>query len=156
MRRIATVLILLSAFTILGVTLFYAYKHQPVEENEPTSEVQVGVVNEREENAISQEQGGYVDPYGYQETIPENEIQAYIIEVFGESADWALRVAFCESTFNPNVSNGVYSGLFQFHPSTFKSTPIGQAGYSIWDWKAQVRATHWMYEQGRKDEWGCK
>lgn len=33
-------------------------------------------------------------------------------------------LAYCESRFNPNVTNGIYGGLYQFSASTWKSTRI--------------------------------
>jgi hypothetical protein len=68
---------------------------------------------------------------------------------------WALRVAACESTFNPYAWNpSGASGLFQFMPSTWRTTPYGTA--SIWDPMAQALAARWMYENGRIGEWVCR
>jgi hypothetical protein len=69
---------------------------------------------------------------------------------------WALRVAACESSFNPyavNAHSGA-SGLFQFMPSTWRTTPFGYA--SIWDPTAQAQAARWMYDRGRVSEWVCR
>src|SRR5256884_10010592 len=59
---------------------------------------------------------------------------AAIYAVFGNSPglSWALRVANCESHYNPlavNRSSGA-SGLFQFMPSTWNANFPGQ---EIWD-----------------------
>lgn len=73
------------------------------------------------------------------------------------AVQWALRVAKCESGYNPAAHNpSGASGLFQFLPSTFASTPIGKAGGSIWDPVASAQAAAWMYSQGRQNEWSCK
>jgi soluble lytic murein transglycosylase-like protein len=69
---------------------------------------------------------------------------------------WALRVAACESGFNPYAVNRYSgaSGLFQFLPSTWRTTPFGNA--SIWDPTAQAQAARWMYDNGRVGEWVCR
>ena len=67
------------------------------------------------------------------------------------------RKARCETggTFNPGVENSSgASGLFQFLPSTFASTPY--ARFSIWSPYASALAAGWMHEQGRGDEWTCR
>jgi soluble lytic murein transglycosylase-like protein len=69
---------------------------------------------------------------------------------------WALRVAACESGFNPNAVNPYSgaSGLFQFLPSTWRTTPFGNA--YIFDPMAQALAARWMYDNGRVGEWVCR
>jgi len=65
------------------------------------------------------------------------------------------RLAKCESTFNPNAVNRISnaSGLFQYLPSTWKTTPY--ADQDIFNPEAQVLATIWMFRQGRYREWEC-
>ena len=82
---------------------------------------------------------------------------AAIYAVFGNSPglSWALRVANCESHYNPlaiNRSSGA-SGLFQFMPSTWNSNFPGQ---NIWDPYAQARAALVFYNAGRQSAWTCK
>ena len=75
---------------------------------------------------------------------------------FGQSPGILLRKAGCESHFWPyarNRSSGA-SGLFQFLPSTWRSTPFG--GFSIWDPFAQSLAAGWMHRMGRGNEWSCR
>ena len=91
---------------------------------------------------------------------PSGSIQQIIIGAFqsqGQAAvDWGLRIAKCESTYNPRAVNpSGAEGLFQFMPSTFANTPPGRAGGSIWDPVAQSQAAAWMYSQGRQSEWQC-
>jgi hypothetical protein len=80
-----------------------------------------------------------------------------IYAVFGSSPGltWALRVAHCESRYNPlavNASSGA-SGLFQFMPSTWNAY---FAGWNIWDPYAQARAALVFYNRGATNAWTCK
>jgi hypothetical protein len=82
---------------------------------------------------------------------------AAIYAVFGNSPGltWALRVANCESHYNPlsvNRSSGA-SGLFQFMPSTWNANFPGQ---NIWDPYAQARGALTFYNAGRQSAWTCK
>lgn len=82
---------------------------------------------------------------------------AAIYAVFGSSPGltWALRVANCESHYNPlavNRSSGA-SGLFQFMPSTWNANFPGQ---NIWDPMAQARGALVFYNAGRQSAWTCK
>jgi hypothetical protein len=73
--------------------------------------------------------------------------------VYGNGATlWAL--ARCESNLNPQARNASgSSGLLQFMPSTFASTPY--RGFSIWSPYANALAGGWMLTQGRRGEWVC-
>lgn len=63
---------------------------------------------------------------------------------------WGTRVAACESGGSASAQNASgATGLFQFMPSTFASTPQGQSGASITDPTASAQAAAWMYSQGR-------
>lgn len=70
------------------------------------------------------------------------------------------RKAACETggTLSPFAYNrGSHaSGLFQFLPSTWRSTPYGR--YSIWDPYANALAAAWMHSPavGRGGEWVCR
>lgn len=82
---------------------------------------------------------------------------AAIYAVFGNSPglSWALRVANCESHYNPlavNRSSGA-SGLFQFMPSTWNANFPGQ---NIWDPYTQARGALVFYNAGRQSAWTCK
>jgi len=69
---------------------------------------------------------------------------------------WWLRVAHCESGFNPRAYNpaGPYYGLFQFLMGTFKATPYGSG--DIYDPVANANAAAWKWAHGGAGAWGCK
>lgn len=93
-------------------------------------------------------------------TYPAGTVQDIITKAFtpyGPTAvAWGLRVAKCESGYNPRAYNGAgpYYGLFQFLMSTFKATPYG--GQDIYDPVANASAAAWKYSQGGAGAWGCK
>jgi soluble lytic murein transglycosylase-like protein len=65
------------------------------------------------------------------------------------------RKAWCESRFDPWARNGSEaSGLFQFLPSTWRTTPY--AGFSVFDPFANALAAGWMHSVGRGGEWSCR
>ncbi|HKV67858.1 MAG TPA: transglycosylase SLT domain-containing protein [Gaiellales bacterium] len=66
------------------------------------------------------------------------------------------RRAWCESRMNPgayNASSGS-SGLFQFIPSTWRTTPYARR--SIWSAHYNALAAAWMVRVGRGGEWVCR
>lgn len=65
------------------------------------------------------------------------------------------RKAQCESGLNPYAQNpSEASGLYQFLPSTWRSTPFGV--FSIWSPYANALAAGWMHTHGRGGEWVCR
>jgi soluble lytic murein transglycosylase-like protein len=74
----------------------------------------------------------------------------------GQAAvDWGLRVAACESGYNPNAHNASgASGVFQFMPGTWKGTPYGNQ--NIFDASANVNAAAWYYQKNGGGAWSCK
>ena len=71
---------------------------------------------------------------------------------------WALRVARCESGYNPyavNTSSGA-SGVFQFLPSTWAHTPF--ASKSVFDRVANVHAAACYFEATGQtgSPWSCR
>jgi soluble lytic murein transglycosylase-like protein len=67
-----------------------------------------------------------------------------------------LRVARCESNLDPYNVTPPYSasGLFQFLPGTWASTPY--ANDDIFDPVANANAAGWMWSVGRRNEWVCQ
>ncbi len=100
-------------------------------------------------------------------TVPDSGDTTYtrdeIIQIIYAAADRygqpradMLRVAQCESVLDPNAvnaSSGV-SGLFQFLPSTWATTPY--ANEDIFDPVANANAAGWMWANGRRNEWHCQ
>jgi len=86
-----------------------------------------------------------------------------IINLIYEAADYygqpradMLRVARCESLLNPSLIHPAYSasGLFQFLPGTWATTPY--AGFNILNPVANAYAAAWMWSVGRCGEWVCQ
>ena len=75
---------------------------------------------------------------------------------YGQNGDDMLRVAQCESGLDPYNVTSPYSasGLFQFLPGTWASTPF--AGEDIFDPVANANAAGWMWSVGRRNEWVCQ
>lgn len=75
--------------------------------------------------------------------------------VYDVSSATLWRKARCESGLEVYARNpSGASGLFQFLPSTWRSTPFG--GFSIWSPYANALAAGWMHRVGRGGEWVCK
>ena len=90
-------------------------------------------------------------------TGPIQDIITKAFTPYGPTAvAWGLRVARCESGYNPRAYNaaGPYYGLFQFLMSTFKATPYGSG--DIYDPVANANAAAWKYANGGASAWGCK
>lgn len=75
---------------------------------------------------------------------------------YGQPREDMLRVATCESELTPTAVNPTSqaSGLFQFLPSTWETTPY--ADEDIFDPVANARAAAWMWDNGRRNEWVCQ
>jgi hypothetical protein len=89
----------------------------------------------------------------------EQEIINLIYEAaayYGQNGDDMLRVARCESLLNPSLIHPAYqaSGLFQFLPGTWATTPY--ASQYILDPVANAYAAAWMWSVGRRGEWVCQ
>lgn len=74
--------------------------------------------------------------------------------VYG-NCDTLWRRARCESGLSPTAHNpSGASGLLQFLPSTWATTPF--ARFSIWSPYANAFAGAWMIAHGRGGEWVCQ
>jgi len=87
-------------------------------------------------------------------------IQDIILTAFAPQGagaqQWALRIAKCESGYNPNAVNrsSGASGLFQFMPSTWAHLPW--AGQSVFDPVANAQAAAYYYQHSGSGPWSCK
>lgn len=79
---------------------------------------------------------------------------------WGADPNQLLRVAWCESRYNPfaiNARSGA-SGLFQFMPATWaaNSARAGYAGASPFDTVASANTAAYMFRNGQAWQWACK
>ena len=77
----------------------------------------------------------------------------------GADPDQLLRVAWCESRYNPNAVNpSGASGLFQFMPATWAANSVraGFAGASVFDPAAAANVAAWMFARGSAGQWTCR
>jgi uncharacterized protein YabE (DUF348 family) len=77
----------------------------------------------------------------------------------GADAEQLLRVAWCESRFNPGAYNASgASGLFQFMPRTWAANSVraGYAGASVFDPVASANVAAWMFAHGSANLWTCR
>ena len=101
--------------------------------------------------------GAYAPPSAPRPSV--GVVQDLIRRAFGPqgqgAVDWGLRVAACESGYNPNAYNSSgASGVFQFMPGTFRGTPYGSQ--NIFDASANVNAAAWYFQQHGGGAWSCK
>jgi soluble lytic murein transglycosylase-like protein len=93
-------------------------------------------------------------------SAPAGSIQQIILDAFAPlgagGQQWALRVAKCESGYNPNAVNrgSGASGLFQFMPSTWASMP--QHNQSVFNPVANAQAAAVLYQRSGPNQWSCK
>lgn len=75
--------------------------------------------------------------------------------ITGWRRSWLLRIPACESGWNPYARNpSGSSGLYQFLPSTWATTPYARR--SIWSAFWQPYAAAYMLRAGRSGEWVCR
>jgi hypothetical protein len=94
---------------------------------------------------------------------PPSEIAAIISAAaakYGVEQETLLRVAYCESRYDPLAYNGILgaSGLFQIIPGTWRmnSDWAGYGGTSVWDPVANANVAAWMFSRGESRQWACK
>ncbi|MEP6693112.1 MAG: transglycosylase SLT domain-containing protein, partial [Chloroflexota bacterium] len=79
---------------------------------------------------------------------------------WGADPSQLLRVAWCESRYNPyalNARSGA-AGLFQFMPATWAANSVraGYAGASVFDPVASANTAAYMFRNGQAWQWSCK
>jgi len=94
---------------------------------------------------------------------PPAEIEAIIRAAaakYGVDPETLLRVAYCESRYDPLAYNGVLgaSGLFQIIPGTWRANSVaaGYGGASVWDPVANANVAAWMFSKNQAGQWACK
>lgn len=79
---------------------------------------------------------------------------------YGVDPETLLRVAYCESRYDPLAYNSILgaSGLFQIIPGTWLSNSVaaGYAGASVWDPVANANVAAWMFSTGKSGQWACR
>jgi hypothetical protein len=94
---------------------------------------------------------------------PDDYTEDDLIQIINDAADYygqsrkdMQRVARCESQLVPTAVNPATgdSGLFQFNPGTWLTTPYAE--YDIFDPRASAYAAGWMWSVGRRNEWVCQ
>lgn len=90
------------------------------------------------------------------------QIKLWIIKTALEykvSTDYAIRLAACESNFNPEAFNpkdpqGGAHGLFQYlRPTWNKWQKESGIKGNIYDWRAQIEMTMWGLSKNRQNAW---
>ena len=78
---------------------------------------------------------------------------------WGADPTQLLRVAWCESRYNPSAYNASgASGLFQFMPRTWAANSVraGYGGASVFDPVASANVAAYMFSIGQAGQWTCK
>lgn len=78
---------------------------------------------------------------------------------WGADPTQLLRVAWCESRYNPLAYNASgASGLFQFMPRTWAANSVraGYSGASVFDPVASANTAAYMFGNGQAWQWSCK
>lgn len=88
------------------------------------------------------------------------DVEDLIRAEFGDLADQALSVAWCESRYHPDAVNGPSRGLFQIHEvhADQWAAVIGRSYWSSWDDPAaNTTFARWLYRKaGGWGPWSCK
>lgn len=125
--------------------------HQPVSQDLKSDREQMLEAAVQERTAAPAVQAAAQQPPSVQDIIRE------AFQPLGDqSVDWAEKIAFCESTYNPNAVNASSGaeGLFQFLPSTWQGTPFAAA--SPFDPSANAHAAAWLLQTYGPSQWECQ
>ena len=100
---------------------------------------------------------------GTRSPTPSGDIEGIIRAAatrWGADETQLLRVAYCESRYNPNAYNASSgaSGVFQFLATTWapNSVRAGYAGASVFDPVANVNTAAYMFANQQARQWQCK
>lgn len=89
---------------------------------------------------------------------PVGNIQEAICNAFGRACAWALRVAKCESGFNPRATNGQFRGLFQIGVK-YHAARTQRMGYTLdqlWEPGPNIAVALAIYHEQGGSPWQCK
>ena len=116
-------------------------------------QTQAGSTDQKSNGTIASEASGW---------LSEVEVRALISEYFNpEDVNKAIRIAWCESRFNPqsiNLRTGA-TGMFQHLPRYWKerSGAAGFSGAELTDPEASIAAAAWaVYHGGGWDVFACR
>ena len=95
----------------------------------------------------------YKEKENEEEILSVKEKIVYYADIFGVNSETALRIADCESKFNPNAENvnGSATGVYQFIRKTWKNNCDGD----VYNADANIICFMRMYPTN-KDWWECK
>lgn len=87
-------------------------------------------------------------------TSEQDEIVAYIHQIFKEQGDNAVKIAQCESRLNPlavghNTNGSTDTGIFQVN------SIHGVAGYFLTNWRTNVDVAYTIYQRNGWNAWVC-
>ncbi len=85
----------------------------------------------------------------------EMSITEMIKAVFGSRSGEALRVARCESRYDPNARNGSYVGVFQIHHRNHAWRIEKVGGKDLYDPLTNVRVAHSLMKDKGWGPWTC-
>lgn len=101
-------------------------------------------------------------------TANSGNIEQIIIEAanrYGIDPGYAIQIAVCESTLNPNAVNYNYAEIAGHHPSGLyqhltnywpaRAAKYGYEGASVFDPVANANVTMAMWRDGSKGLWEC-
>jgi hypothetical protein len=93
-------------------------------------------------------------------TVPLEQYRAWMAEAraqhpYSEPLEvmWALMI--CESSGDPNLTDGRYNGLFQYDGATWAGDWNPYRDSPILDPRAQIFATAKAWQDGNQHWWGC-
>ncbi len=81
--------------------------------------------------------------------------EARTLHPYSETVEHMWAVMLCESGGQPNASNGVNHGLFQFSADTWAGAWNAYRDQPILDPRAQIFATAQAWQAGYQSWWGC-
>jgi hypothetical protein len=86
------------------------------------------------------------------------DVQQAICGAFRAACQWALRVARCESGFNPRATNGSHRGLFQIS-IRWHAARIARMGFTLdqmWEVGPNIAVALAIHEEQGGGPWQCK